>query len=75
MVQAIAAPFPFIGSGTLAPYYPSAVERYLPVAPGIEVSVEPAGDLMAGDPESSVYNRRGRMISSHRKGSCIDTYR
>ena len=75
MVHAIAAQFPFTGGGTLAPYHPSAVERYFPVAPGIEVSVEPGGDFMGtSDPESFVYNRRGRMISPQKKGICVDTY-
>jgi hypothetical protein len=64
MVHAIAAQFPFTGGGTLALYHPSPVERFFPVAPGIEVSVEPGGVFMGtSDPESFVYNRRGRMIS------------
>jgi len=76
MVHAIAAQFPFTGGGCLVPYHPSRVERYFPIAPGIEVSVEPADAPGWGaDPEPSVYNRKGRMSTSPKKGTWIDTYR
>jgi hypothetical protein len=74
MVHSIAARFPFTGGGTLAPYHPSAVERYRPIAPGIEISVEPGDMIYENNAEPSLYNRRGRMVSAHRKGTCLDAY-
>ncbi|MGZ6202779.1 MAG: hypothetical protein ACXWM6_14815 [Thermodesulfobacteriota bacterium] len=76
MVHAIAAQFPFTGGGTLAPYRPSSVERYFPIAPGIEVSVEPGEDLnWRSDPECFLYDRQGRMSFCPKKGTSVDTYR
>ena len=76
MVQAIVAHFPvFTGGESLALYRPSPEERYFPLAPGIEVSVQ-AYEVGAWrekrEPELSVYNRKGQISFSKKKGVLLD---
>ena len=77
MVQAIVAQFPiFTGGESLALYKPSPEERYFPLAPGIEVSVQAyAGGSWQEErePELSVYNRKGQISFSKKKGVLVDT--
>ena len=74
MVNAVSASFPFNGAQILVLYQPSPMERYFPVAPGIEVSVEPHEEpRWEGGQEASVYNRQGKLNSSKKKGVLIDT--
>ena len=75
MLHSTAGQYPFAGNAVLAPYHPTSVEMYLPVAPGIEVSVEP-GDVLGwdDDSEATVYNTKGRLSASPRKGTWIDCY-
>jgi hypothetical protein len=51
------------------------VEKYFPVAPGIEVSVEPYADSRNEDrgPGNALYDGRGKLASAFRKGSILDT--
>ncbi len=76
MVHAISADFPFPGGYGLALYHPLTVEKYVSVAPGIEVSAEPYADIRSGEqkPDSLQYNRRGKLITAKRKGDLVDTY-
>ena len=57
-------------------YHPSPVEKYFPVAPGIEVSVEPYTDSRKEDGRlgTALYDGRGKLRSSSRKGDIVDTY-
>ena len=76
MVHAISAQFPFMSGESLVLYQPSPMERYLPVAPGIEVSVEPQDEVrwdQERGQESSVYNRQGQMNRPKKKGALVDT--
>jgi hypothetical protein len=75
MVNALAAHFPFAGAEEMVYYYPSPVERYFPVAPGIEVSMEPYTDSRDEDRGSgnALYDGRGKLASAFRKGSIVDT--
>ena len=79
MVSAVAAYFPFGGDEGLVYYHSSPVERYFPVAPGIEVSAGRNGhsltDSLYGGREigTSLYNNRGKLSSVSQKGSIIDT--
>ena len=76
MVNAISASFPFNGAETLLLYQPSPRERYFPVAPGIEVSVESHDEPRWGRElglETSGYNRQGKLNFSKKKGVFIDT--
>ncbi len=76
MVHAISAQFPFTSGESLVLYHPSPRERYFPVAPGIEVSVEPPDDVrweQGRGQESSVYNRQGQMNHPKKKGALVDT--
>ena len=75
MINAISANFPFTGGGTLVLYQPSPMERYFPVAPGIEVSVEPQEDPRwenERDQKCSVYNRLGQLKHPQEKGALVD---
>jgi hypothetical protein len=75
MVNAIAEHFQLTGGEEMVYYHPSPVEKYFPVAPGIEVSVEPYADSRKGDGrlEIAIYNGRGKLSSASRKGDIIDT--
>ncbi|HSR10307.1 MAG TPA: hypothetical protein VLS90_02605 [Thermodesulfobacteriota bacterium] len=74
MVHALAAQFPFTHRESLVPYHPAPLERYLPIAPGIEVSVAPVEDVGPGSSRScGLYDRRGRVIHSSEKGLLINT--
>jgi hypothetical protein len=75
VVNAISAQFPFPHGQGLVLYHRSPVEKYFPVAPGIEVSAGPfaGGGRAEQNQEIQVYNRRGRLISAGRKGGLIDT--
>lgn len=76
MVHAISAQFPFMSGESLVLYQPSPMERYFPVAPGIEVSVEPQDELrweQERSQEYSTYNRRGHMNHTRKKGALVDT--
>lgn len=76
MVHAIAANFPFTGGESLVLYQPSPLERYLPIAPGIEVSARPHEESSQGretGQEALGYNRKGQMDYSKRKGLLVDT--
>jgi len=76
MVHAISAQFPFMSGESLVLYQPSPMERYLPVAPGIEVSVEPQDEVrweLEKGQESSVYNRQAQMNHPKKKGALVDT--
>jgi hypothetical protein len=76
MVHAISAQFPFMSGESLVLYQPSPMERYLPVAPGIAVSVEPQDEVrweQERGQESSVYNRQGQMNHLKKKGALVDT--
>jgi hypothetical protein len=76
MVHAISANFPFTSGIDLVLYHPLPLEKYFPVAPGIEVSIEPYADTRSGErkPDSSVYNRQGKLTTAKRKGDLVDTY-
>jgi len=76
MVHAVSANFPFTSSEGMVIYHPFRVEKYVPVAPGIEVSTEPYDDIRSGEqrPDSPVYNRRGKLIAAKSKGDLVDTY-
>ena len=76
MVNAIAAHFPFAGREEMVYYHPSPMEKYFPVAPGIEVSVEAYADSRKVDGllDTALYNGRGKLRSSSRKGDLVDTY-
>ena len=78
MVQAIAAQFPiFAGGESCVLYQPSKRERYLPVAPGIEVSVSGPPELnseVERGTEASVYSRTGHLDSCMKKGLLVDTH-
>ena len=75
MVNAIAAHFPFAGGEEMVYYHPSPVEKYFPVAPGIEVSVEPYTDSRKEDGGlgTALYNGRGKLTSASQKGAIVDT--
>jgi hypothetical protein len=75
MVHAISAQLPFTGGEALAFYQPSSAERYFPVGPGIEVSLEPYGEPKWDDErgkEASAYNGRGQLKHRQVKGFLID---
>ncbi len=76
MVQAVVAHFPiFTGGESLAFYRPSPEERYLPLAPGIEISVqayEIGSSREEREPELSVYDRKGQLSFSNKKGVFVD---
>ena len=76
MVHAVSANFPFTGTEGMILYHPLRVERYVPVAPGIEVSIVSYDDIRSGEhgPDSPVYNRRGALIRAKTKGDIVDTY-
>jgi hypothetical protein len=76
MVHAISANFPFAGREGMVLYHPLPAEKYVPVAPGIEVSIDPYTDIRSGErgSDSPVYNRRGKLIRAKRKGDLVDTY-
>ena len=76
MGHAISASFPLTSAQGMILYHPLPVEKYVPVAPGIEVSTEPYADIRSGErrSDSSVYNRRGKLIAAKRKGDLVDTY-
>ena len=64
------------GIERLTLYRPSQRERYFPIGPGIEISVEPYETLEWASergPEASVYTREGRLNSSLNKGGVVDT--
>jgi hypothetical protein len=75
MVHAISANFPFTGGETLVLYRPSPMEKYFPVAPGIEVSVEhheePGWKNERGS-KGSVYNRLGQLNHPRESGGWVD---
>ncbi len=74
MVQAISARFPFAPGGNLVLYQPAPLEKYFPVAPGIEVSVESIEEYDSGNGRHLLfYDRRGRMINRPEKGVLVDT--
>jgi hypothetical protein len=77
VVQAIVVHFPiFTGGESLFPYRPFPEERYFPFAPGIEVSVQAydGGSWHEErEPELSVYNRKGQISFSQKKGVLLDT--
>ncbi len=75
MVYALSPPFPFRSQGGLPLYHATLVEKYLPVAPGIEVSVQRIELLQGGEctQEFLFYDRRGHLSSPERKGAMIDT--
>ncbi len=75
MVNAIAIRFPLAGGEEMVYYHPSPVERYYPIAPGIEVSAEPYTDFRNADGrlETGVYNRRGKLNRASPKGNLVDT--
>ncbi len=75
MVNAIAAYFPFGGEEEMAYYHPSPVEKYFPVSPGIEVSVEAYTDSREEDGGlgTALYDGRGKLTSSSQKGAIVDT--
>jgi hypothetical protein len=77
MVNVIAEIFPFAGGEEMVYYHPSPVEKYFPVAPGIEVSAEPYIDSRKEDKplDTILYNGRGILNRSSRKGDLVDTYR
>jgi hypothetical protein len=51
------------------------MERYISIAPGIEVSVAPHEEPgWERSSEASVYNRQGRMDFSLKKGFFVDPY-
>ncbi len=75
MVHAISAQFPLMGGETLVLYQRSPMERYLPVARGLEVSVEPQDEVRwecERGQESSIYNRQGQMSSPAKKGVLVN---
>ena len=76
MVNAIAVHFPFAGGEEMVYYHPSPVEKYFPVAPGIEVSVQSYSGFRNEDGsfETGVYDRRGKFSVASRKGDLVDTY-
>ena len=76
MVNVIAEIFPFAGGEEMVYYHPSPVEKYFPVAPGIEVSAEPYIDSRKEDRrlDTILYNGRGILNRSSRKGDLVDTY-
>ncbi len=76
MVHAVSASFPFPGGEGLVFYHPSPVEKYVPVAPGIEVSIEPCADVQSGDLRANypVYDRWGKLVTAKRKGDLVDSY-
>ena len=76
MVHAISANFPFPGREGMVLYHPLPVEKYVPVAPGIEVSIDPYTDIRSGErgSDSPGYNGRGKLVSAKRKGDLVDTY-
>jgi hypothetical protein len=75
MVHALAAHYPFTNGEGFLLYHPSPVENFFEVAPGIEVSVEPYGNPSAREMshDSSLYNRKGKMIRPIEKGHFIDS--
>jgi len=75
MVHAISANFPFPRGESLVFYHPLPVERYVPVAPGIEVSIDSYNDIRSGggSSDSPVYDRRGNLVTAKRKGDLVDT--
>jgi hypothetical protein len=75
MVNAITAHFPFAGGEEMVYYHPSPVEKYFPVAPGIEVSVEPYADSrkQEGGLGTALYDGRGKLSSASQKGRIVDT--
>lgn len=77
MIPAFSAQLPFTSGETLVLYQPSSIERYFPVSPGIEVSIEPCEEPKWEEEmgqESLVYNGRGRLNHSQEKGVLIDTF-
>jgi len=51
------------------------MESFFPVAPGIEVSIEPCGSTPAkeGSHDFSIYNHRGKIIPVKEKGRFVDS--
>ncbi len=75
MVHAISAQFPLSAGEGLVLYQRSPTESYFPIAPGIEVSVEPREELKwerEGGQEGSVYNRRGQLNHPQKKGVLLN---
>jgi hypothetical protein len=75
MDNAVAAYFPFLGGDEMVYYYPSRMERYLPVSPGIEVSVEAYAESRKEDGGlgTVLYDGRGKLTPASRKGNIVDT--
>ncbi len=76
MIPAFSAQLPFASGETLVLYQPSSIERYFPVSPGIEISIEPCEEPKCGEEmgqESLVYDSRGRLNHGQKKGGLIDT--
>lgn len=73
MVYALSPPFPFVSREGLIPYHASAIEKYFPVAPGIEVSVQRI-DLSEAGEEFLSYDARGHLSSPMKKGVMVDTH-
>ena len=74
-VPAISAHIPFTGGGNLVYFHPSPTERYFPVGPGIEVSIEPYEKPQKEEEtsqNSSVYDGLGRLSGRQKKGFLID---
>jgi len=76
MVHAVSASFPFPNGEGLVFYHPAPVEKYVSVAPGIEVSIEPCAHIPSGEQrvDSPLYDRRGRLVTVKRKGELVDSY-
>jgi len=74
-MNAVAIHFPFAGREETVYYHLSPVEKYFPVAPGIEVSAEPYAGSWKEDSrlEASIYDGRGKLCSPARKGDLLDT--
>jgi hypothetical protein len=75
MVHSLAAQYPFTNGEGLVLYHPSSMESFFPVAPGIEVSIEPCGSTPAkeGSHDFSIYNHRGKIIPVKEKGRFVDS--
>ncbi len=73
MIQAISARFPFTQRESLVFYHPSPLERYIPVAPGIEVSAgthsEAHQETKKGSP---LYTPQGKLNHTSSKGTLVD---
>ncbi len=76
MIPAFSGQLPFTSGEALVVYQPASIERYFPVGPGIEASIEPWEEPIWGEEtgqESLVYNGSGRLNHGQKKGVFIDT--